>query len=282
MTQGYLTFAQNTPGANYLAMAYVQALSIKATQKINSYAVVVDEYTNKFITAKHKSVFDHIIPMPGVDEAANDKWKLRNEWKAGIATPFDETVKIEADMLFTASVDHWWDIMARKDVCFTTNVVSYTGKIATSRAYRKLFDDNHLINLYNGFYYFKKSETADRLFESAKTVYANWPLFRDQILINCRDEHPTTDVVFAIAAKLCGEHSYYDPTSAVPRFAHMKGAMQGWAINEDWQDHLHCQFDQSTVTVGFTRQTVPFHYYQKNFITRDIINHYEQLAHHTG
>ena len=277
MTRGYMTFAQNSGSVDYLTMAYVQAMSIKVTQQINSYAIVVDKDTEQAITDKHRSVFDYIIPLPGTDNSANDKWKLKNEWKALQASPFDETIKIEADMLFTSSVDHWWDILALQDVCFTTNIVDYTGEISSSRVYRQVFDANHLMNVYNGFYYFKKSPLAEELFNYARLVYANWPLFRDQILKSCTEKEPSTDLVFAIAAKLCGDTKLHNPSIKIPRFVHMKGAINGWDANQNWKDMVYYQFDKTNLTVGFTRQTLPFHYHQKNFISNDIINHYEQL-----
>ena len=275
MTRGYLTFVQNSGATNYLEMAYAQALSIKATCEINQYAVVVDEYTRSLITDRHSRVFDFVIPIPGVDEAANDIWKLRNEWKALAATPFDETVKLEADMLFTSNIDHWWDIMSRRDVCFTTTVLDYTGKPATARSYRQVFDDNNLLNVYNGFYYFKKSDAAAELFRYAQLVYSNWPMVRDQILVNCRDNEPNTDLVFAVAVELIGRDQYYDPTISVPRFTHMKGAINGWNIDADWRDNVLYQFDNTTLTVGFTGQQAPFHYYQKNFVSAEILENYE-------
>ena len=278
MTRGYLTFAQNNQNTDYLTMAYIQALSIKSTQEINTYAVVVDDYTQGLIEEKHRKVFDYIIALPGEDESANDGWKLKNEWKALAATPFDETIKLESDMLFTVNLDHWWNILSQREMCFTTNVVDYTGKVSNCRTYRKVFDDNNLVNVYNGFYYFKKhSKVSQQFFDCSKLVYANWSMFRDLVLINCRDKYPTTDLVFAVAVKLCGDHNYYDPTSTVPRFAHMKGAINGWEIADDWRDRVSYQFDGNTITVGFTRQQVPFHYYQKDFISEEIINHYEQL-----
>jgi hypothetical protein len=282
MTQGYLTFVQNSGTTDYLEMAYAQALSIKTTCNINQYAVVVDSYTGSLITDRHRRVFDFVIPIPGVDESANDVWKLRNEWKALAATPFDETVKLEADMLFTSNIDHWWDIMSRRDVCFTTTIVDYTGKPSANRSYRQVFDDNNLLNVYNGFYYFKQSNAAAELFCYAQLIYSNWPLFRDQILKNCREKDPNTDLVFAVAIELIGREHYYDPVMLVPRFAHMKGAINGWGIDSDWRDHVVFQFDNTTLTVGFTRQQVPFHYYQKNFITSEIIENYESSLFQTS
>jgi hypothetical protein len=277
MTRGYLTFAQNNGQTDYLNLAYLQAMSIKATQQINNYTVVVDEYTGSLVTEKHLKVFDHVVAIPGGDDAAMDSWKLKNEWKALAATPYDETVKVEADMLFTSSVDHWWDIMAQQDVCFTTDVVDYRGAVASNRAYRRIFDQNGLLNVYTGFYYFKRSQRAARLFDYARLVYANWSLFSKEILKGHKEQGPDTDLVFAIAAKLCGDRGLYNAAAPVPRFAHMKGAINGWEPNRDWRTVVHHQFDQSTLTVGFTRQQVPFHYHYKNFATPNLIDHYEQL-----
>lgn len=274
MSKGYLTFAQNSGNVDYLNMAYLQALSIKVTQKENSFAVVVDDATMNQVTERHRHVFDYIIPMPGIDEAADDTWKLRNEWKAYQATPFDETIKVEADMLFTGNVDHWWDILKVKDICFTTQVVDYKGNVATSRAYRQAFDKNNLLNLYNGFYYFKKSITTEWFFEYAEQVFKNWDTVKTRVLKGCELERPSTDLVFAVAAKLLGDDNCYLP-GGIPTFTHMKGAINNWAIDAVWDELIYHQVDGSNFTAGFQRQTVPFHYHQKYFATSDIIKHYE-------
>lgn len=276
MTRGYLTFVQNNNQVDYLKLAYAQALSIKATQSISSYAVAVDQSTMKLINDQHKKVFDYIIPIPGVDEAAHDHWKLKNEWKAFQCTPFDETVKLESDMLFTTSVDHWWDIMRKLDLCFTTQVVDYRGEVSMSRAYRKVFDVNRLPNVYNGFYYFKKTKNSEQFFNYAKDIFSNWNFVKNNILTGAADQEANTDLVFSLAAKLL-DFEYCLPTQPIPRFAHMKGAINGWSANEDWRRKVYYQFDKTTLTVGATRQTVPFHYYHKNFINDEIIKHYETI-----
>ena len=45
--QGWLTFAQNSDTVDYLKQAYLLALSVKTTCKINSFAVAVDKETEK-------------------------------------------------------------------------------------------------------------------------------------------------------------------------------------------------------------------------------------------
>lgn len=275
MSKGYLTFVQNNSSTDYLTMAYVQALSIKTTQTINQYAVVVDDDTYKLIGDKHREVFNHIIRLPLGDDAKNDNWKLRNEWKASIASPFDETIKLESDMIFPHNIDHWWDIVSVKDLCFTTQVFDYQGQVATSRAYRKVFDDNELLNVYNGFYYFKKTDLTNNFFNLARALFDNWEYVRTNLLVEASNEPGSTDVVFALACKLVGNDNCYLP-GPVPTFTHMKGAINGWELKTDWRSMVYNQFDNGTFTVGFQRQRVPFHYYQKDFINDEMINYYEQ------
>lgn len=276
MTRGYLTFAQNNGRTNYLELAYLQALSIKVTNKINQYAVVVDEPTMSQIEDRHRRVFDYIIPVPQGDDAQGHAWKMQNEWKAGIASPFDQTIKLESDMLFTSSVDHWWDILQVKDMVFTNHVVDYTERRSSTREYRRLFDENDLPDIYGGLYYFSKSELSDQFFSHAKSLFSNWTYLKHYILKNCSNEIASTDLVFAVAAKLLGIENFILP-GPVPTFAHMKGAVQGWEINAVWPEHLMHQFDQHHLTIGAQRQRLPFHYHYKKFVTPEIVKHYEQL-----
>lgn len=276
MSKGFLTFAQNNSTTDYLRLAYAQALSIKLTQKINAYAVIVDEPTAQLVTDKHRKVFDHIIVLP-TDDAANVEWKLHNEWQAFNLSPFKETLKVESDMLFTTSIDHWWPGMQKTDVCMTSHVRGYEGNVATSRAYRKLFDDNNLPDVYSGLMYFRYSQAASGFFGAAEAVYKHWPVFRDEVLINCRDEEPTTDVVFAIVALTVGPETCTNPGLSYPTFAHMKGAINGYGINDDWRDKLYAQIDDKhNLTVGFNRQFYPFHYHHKDWITDDMITRMEE------
>ena len=58
---------------------------------------------------------------------------------------------------------------------------------------------NDLPNVYNGLTYFRKSKQAQTFYNICKTITLNWEFVRDQILINCHDETPSTDVVYALA-----------------------------------------------------------------------------------
>lgn len=275
--QGYFTFVQNTDAVDYLELAYVQALSIKCTQKINSYAIAVDQQTKELINEQHRQVFDYIIDIRDDHNDSSSVWKLANEWQAWWLTPFKETVKLEADMLFTRNIDHWWTGLRHQEVCLTSQIRTYENTVSNCRIYRRVFDDNNLPDVYNGFMYFRYGQTSLEFFKLAREIYQHWPLFRDQLLKNCREETPSTDLVYAIAAQLIGPERCTLPGLDYPSFVHMKGSVNGLNINSDWTKTYYAQLDdQLNLTVGFNRQVYPFHYYQKHFINDDIKHRFEQ------
>ena len=115
-------------------------------------------------------------------------------------------------------------------------------------------------------------------FNTARLVYQHWPVFRDELLKNCREELPSTDLVYAITAQLVGPEMCTIPNVAVPSFTHMKGAINRLGTNTDWTRHYYAQLDDNAnLTVGFNRQIHPFHYQQKHFITNDIRERYERI-----
>ena len=265
--QGWLTFAQNSDTINYVKLAYLLALSVKATCKHNRFAVAVDEESQECITEKQRKVFDYIITVP------KDK-PFYNEWRALDVTPFKETFKVECDMIIPRSVDHWWDGCRLQDVVLTTQVRNYKGNVSNSRYYRKLFDDNSLVNAYNGYMYYRYSRASADFFHSANLVYENFDIFRDRVLIGCHYDTPDTDVVFGLVATQ-SETPCYIPLS-YPTFTHMKGPINGWKPGMDWRDAVAWTLtDNFDLIVGGYAQQYPFHYYQKDFCTEELIERYE-------
>jgi hypothetical protein len=61
---------------------------------------------------------------------------------------------------------------------------------------------NHLPKIYNGLIYFRKSKWAQKFFDTAKHITEHWTDVKKNILINCHDEYPSTDVVFALAYRI--------------------------------------------------------------------------------
>ena len=271
--QGFLTIAQNTEDVDYLRLAYVQAMSIKLTMPDAEYAVIVDDSTAKQITDKHKQVFDYIIPISH-DYAKDSKWKLANEWQVFNLTPFKETIKIESDIVFTRSIDHWWTAFRLQDVVLSLGTKDYQGNSSASRVYRRVFDDNSLPDTYNGLMYFRYSQMAHDFFNRARLLYANWDHVRDYYLVNCRDESPTTDLIYAIAARIIGVESCTLPTCDFINFTHMKSAINQWPT-KPWPELVVCETDLPMVRINNQNQYYPLHYHEKSWVTDEVVEEYE-------
>lgn len=273
--QGFLTFAQNSHEVDYLRLAYLQALNIKHTQKNNLYAVIVDSETHKSVTDQHRRVFDFVIELEE-DQAQDQDWKLSNEWQAFWLTPFKETIKLESDLLFTRSIDHWWHALQQKDLVLSYGCKNYLQEPSLSRKYRRTFDETCLPDVYNGLMYFRFSKTANDFFRVAKNIFLDWTTVRDRCLTNCRDEHPTTDVVYALAAEVTGRENCTAPSMDFVNFVHMKPGIQNWSDSHSWQDYVMSEFDSGMIRVNNINQYHPFHYQDKSFATQEMIEYYEQ------
>jgi hypothetical protein len=272
--QGFLTIAQNTDTVNYLELAFVQAMNIKCTQKIQEYAVIVDKNTEQQITEEHRKVFDHVIVFEN-DLARDHDWKLANEYQVFSLTPFKETIKLESDLLFTRSIDHWWTAFRLKDIVLNVGCKTYKGTTAESRFYRRFFDDNSLPDVYNGLMYFRYSQTSFNFFNLAKQISDNWTELADHALLNCREPYPSTDVLYAVTASVFGKEQCTLPKCDFLNFVHMKPEINGLP-DKAWFDSVMSERDGDMIRVNNLNQYYPVHYYDKTYITRDIINDYKQ------
>lgn len=266
--QGFLTLAINSATVNYLDLAYLQALNVKATQTHNSYAVIVDRLTEELIEERHRRVFDYIIP---VNYDAVNPFSL--EVSVFNSTPFKETIKLESDLLFTRSIDHWWTAFRLKDVCLSTGALTYLSLPGTVRKYRQLFDDNNLPDVYNGLMYFRYSQTAADFFRAAAMIFDHW----DEVTCNFKqmDQEPSTDVVYAIASLMMGKEAVTMPSMDFLNFVHMKSGFNGWSDARSWLETVMNERDGDVIRINNTNQYQPVHYYDKTYATKELIEYYE-------
>ena len=259
--QGFLTFAFNTTTVDYLELAYRLADSIARTQAIKNTSIVVDSITAEKIQPRHRAVFDLVIVHEKNKSAVKD---FSHEAAAWQLTPYKQTIKIEADMLMTSSIDHWWSVLDQRDVCLTTKVFDHREKLITNRSQRRLVDDNLLPDVYTALYYFRYTQESQKFFTLVRQIYEQWTWFRDQYLVNCRYENPVTDEVFAIAAKLFGEQRCTLPI-AVPAFVHMKNSLLDLPNDAPWWEYLYRELNDEGVKIGHHKQRLPLHYHYKDF-----------------
>lgn len=284
MSKGYFTIAQ---GEQYHHMAYALALSIKTTQqKTSSFAIGVTKAEKKKLkNSKMADVFDEIVEIPWTDAAEKSSWKLENWWKAIHMTPWDETVCLDADMLFFEDYEEWWNILSLSPAAFCTKPVTYRGEIITSDFYRKTFTDNDLPNVYAAFFYFKKKAEAFEFFNLCDVIFNNWETFYFEFLkAQSRPTYFSTDVAFGIAAKILDFDRLYNHSFLeIPTFTHMKARLQNFPedanFSDDWTKMVTTQFtDNCELKVSNFYQHVPFHYFEKKFLTADIVTKLEKKA----
>jgi hypothetical protein len=265
--QGFVTFAQNTSDVDYLELAYLQALNIKATQQNNRYAVIVDAPTKELIDERHRNVFDYIIDLPrDYNDLSSDR-KFANEWQVFRLTPFKETIKLESDLLFTRSIDHWWTAFRLRNVCLSHGAKNYLGINSTVRKYRELFDANNLPDVYNGLMYFRFSQEARQFFDAAQYLLMNWERVKPA-LKNCVEEQPSTDVLYALATIMVGPELVTMPSMEFLNFTHMKPAINGYSEELKFTDVFVTEKDGNMIRVNNINQLHPFHYYEKEYGSR--------------
>ena len=200
--------------------------------------------------------------------------RFANEYQVYDLTPFDETIKLESDLLLTNSIDHWWNAFALKDVVLSSGCLTWEGKPATNRTYRQFFDDNLLPDVYNGLMYFRKSKFAELFFQTAQAVQDNWQTLKDQALINCREDTPSTDVLYAVVADLVGRENCTLPEMDFVKFVHMKPRINNWT-DQAWTESVNYEIDETVLRVNNLNQYAPVHYYVKSFATDELIKYYE-------
>jgi|LakMenE18May11ns_1017448.scaffolds.fasta_scaffold9927451_4 hypothetical protein len=272
--QGFMTIAQNIPGKNYLELAYVQAMSVKLSMSDSLYAVAVDEYTLSQIEDKHRKIFDYIILIEQ-DMAKDEEWKLSNEWQVFYLTPFKETIKLESDLIFTRSISHWWNTFRLKNIVLSQGCKNYLGNSSEVRNYRKVFDDNELPDIYNGLMYFRYDLESAEFFRLAEQIFTNWKYISDNLLKNSRDDKPTTDIVYALAAKIFGLEKCTIPGVDFINFVHMKPAINGFSSNDSWHNLVMCETDLPMIRINNVNQYYPVHYYFKDWVTEELVKEYE-------
>ena len=266
---GNCGFVSTVVGKDYLNMAYLQALSIKITQKIEKqYAIIVDKHTANLIESKHTDVIDKVVVIDG-------DWGFNREWEVRNLSPWKRTVKVDADMLFVNDIGHWWNSFENWKILLTTEVENYKGSTITSRWHRKLFDRNNLPDIYTAFYYFRDGVESAEFFSLCEEISSNWDWFANEFLIKNSDPNPKDDEIFSIAAEIYGVDKCTLPHAAYPRFVHFKEPLNDLPVGKPWQEQLHVEFNND-LWVGHYPQRLPIHYCNNTFATEEIIKIYEQ------
>lgn len=250
--QGYLIVAQNTNKVDYVDCARTLAKTIKFWHPDAKICLL----TNETVGVDFLFDYVHAFPYP----VSSHAWA--NDWQVFHATPFRETIKLEADMLITSFIDHWWNMLRHRDIVVSTGARDWKDRDATSRYYRKVFDANNLPDVYNAITYWRRSETAQEFFNTVRSIFENWEQYRK--LLKFPEETPSTDVVYAMAANIIGPEKCTMPFAKYPRIVHMKRHIAG-TERDDWYNELVWEFKNYMVRVNSAAQWGAFHYNRKEW-----------------
>jgi hypothetical protein len=242
--QGYVIVAVNTEHTDYVDCARRLSLSLKQHDPAARVCVITDQEIAD-------PTFDHVRLL--VPDAANP---FANDAQIFRLTPFRETIKLEADMLIASSISHYWTGFRNRDVVISTGCRTWQDQVSTARHYRKLFDDNHLPDVYNALTYWRLSSTAQEFFGLVRNIFAHWDQFRT--LIKFSPDQPDTDLVYAMAAQIMGPERVTLPGS--PTIVHMK-RHHAATQTSNWTQEL--VWETNPLRIQTLAQWGVFHYHEK-------------------
>lgn len=276
MNFGYLLIVAEHDEIDYLQLAYGLALSIKNTQKegYDRVALVISD-PDKLKDLKSPWVFDHVI-----------EWDKETFWNGRSwmdqLTPFDETVCLDVDMLFTSDYSHWIDHFLVNDELYVANKsYTYRGELVYDPHYRKTFIENELPNLYSMWTFFKKdSVIVKEFFELGRKIIKNPVEFSNLFLAEYKPKVLGTDEAFALSAKLLGIENKISYPLDFPRVVHMKPKIQNWPwCTDKWSDSVGFYLNTlGELKIGNYRQNDIVHYVEKNKIDQEMIGLLEEIA----
>ena len=253
--RGYLIVAVNTDTVDYVRCAQQLNNSIKTWNPGAKTCLLTDNNVDL-------PEFDYVVTLPYGDVSKNAKWRLSNDWQAFRASPFRQTIKLEADMLITSPVDHWWTMLQHRDVVISTGARDYYSNVAANRSYRKIFDANNLPDVYNAITYWRLSKTAQEFWSWVQNIFENWDQYKS--LLKFPDDEPTTDVVYAVAAQIMGPETVTLPFATYPKIVHMKKHIIG-TRTEDWTSELTWEYHNSILRINTVAQHGAVHYNTKDW-----------------
>jgi len=245
MDKGFVIMAQ---GADYEKCAKALEHNIKTLMPDSNVTIITTEM------------------LPYGDQAPYTDWKLQNDWQVYEASPYEYTIKLEADMYLPRSIEYWWDVLKDRDVVVNTKVRNFKQEISDVKAYRRFITDNDLPDTYNGITYFRKSELAEKFFKITKNIWENWEEYRS--ILKCNSDEPaTTDWVYSIASHILGEENTTLPQFEAMSMVHMKQFINGLPTN-DWTDTFVYEILPHTFRINTIPQMYPVHYHIKRFAQR--------------
>lgn len=224
MSKGYIIFAH---GEQFLQMARLLERTIKSTQTINNVTIVE---CGKNIMLERTRAYE--------------------------LSPYDETVMLDADMIFLDNVDHWWTHLAKFPLLITNKVQTHRGDLVVNTPFRITFDSNDLPSCYSAFAYFRRDPIVEQFFKLLKEIVSNWDQWSWKYTPVNRQSNPSIDVAMGIAVAHLGI-TPFTPLD-YPTFTHMKP--------EIWRKSISSRVQPGEIKIGNYVQTGILHYVDKDMV----------------
>lgn len=253
---GGLTFAF---GWQYQRMAYALALSLKKQGLPLTVVVPVTELDN--VGGLERVA--HVVPLAGEFN------KFEYEIYAYKLSPYDLTIKFDADMLVPAET-YLWQAISRLDhfELLSGNACDLLGTTNSATIYRRVEAEHDLPTVYSACFGFKKGKLAQLFFEKVEEYFSKWyamPL--------AEKLPPTTDTIYSLAWKVL---ELQHLATGLP-FVHMKPGIAGSSVPYNWTRHIpYVLDDRGRLRVNSHPIRLPFHYFDKEFMSDQMIARLEQ------
>lgn len=212
------------------------------------------------IRAFHPGVNITILTVDQLPHGDRGGWA--NDWQVFAASPYRQTIKLEADMLCTSPVDHLWTLFEHRDVVISQGCRDIYDQPSDCRFYRQVFDTNNLPDVYNAITYWRVSKTAQEFFQLVRNIFEHWTEYRT--LLKFPDDQPSTDLVYAMAAQIIGVETVTLPAKLAPQIVHMKKHVQP-IKHTDWTKELVWEHTNPGLRINTVAQWGFVHYYIKDW-----------------
>ena len=271
-SKGFLIYAE---GEEYVKQAYLCAMSVCASH--NDYPVSL--VTCDTVPEEYSWIFDKIIDIPWY-EATDSRFKTEHRWKLYHATPYDQTIVLDSDVLVLDDLLYFWEFLDNYNLYFPSNVFSYRNTLVdeATNPYRAAFRENSLPNFYNAVHYFRKGSLAHEFYAWVELVTKNWELFYGNFCKEHFPREPSMDITTAIVSRILDiDDDISNKIYSAPYITHMKPALQNWEYaTETWQAKVGVYLtDFLQLKIGNHLQSGVFHYVENTFVSDEIIRKYE-------
>ena len=262
MSKGFIWICQNNDKTDYVELSVALAKSIKKHNRDNSVCVITDKKTK--INAKEIDM----VRVMDEDDSEQHEIKWANEHKVFAMSPFTHSIKLAADMLWTTNTDWWWNYLWQYNMIFSIDCYNYKNDLIRHKPYRPFHDTNMLQNIYSDLTYFRRSAQSIKFGKICQALTRNWKHVRENILKNCHDRYPSTDVIYALAQKLSDPINKELVNFPWFKIIHNKkiiNQLDHVAKNDDYL--MPVRVEDKLIHGGYA-QTRPLHYVNKNYLEK--------------